>query len=98
LFSKLAKCEDGSSEDIGSLISEKLKDGLNGDMKSISKLRYPSNERCCDDIWLELTLLRELAKYRGSSRLNIAIIISEKLEDGLNGDVKPVTKLCYPSK
>ena len=46
LFSKLAKCRGGSRSDAGILTTEKLKDGLNGDVKSVTKLRYPFNERC----------------------------------------------------
>jgi hypothetical protein len=42
LFSKFAKCRGGSISDFGILIFEKLEEGLNGDMKSVTKFRYPS--------------------------------------------------------
>jgi len=42
LFSKLAKCRGGRRSDLEIVISEKLEEGLNGDVKSITKPRYPS--------------------------------------------------------
>jgi hypothetical protein len=42
LFSKLAKCRGGGRSDIVVFISEKLEERLNGDVKSVTKLRCPS--------------------------------------------------------
>jgi hypothetical protein len=56
------------------------------------------NERYRDDIWLGLTAFSKLAKGRGGSKSDVGMIIFEKLEDWLNGDVKSITQLRYPSK
>jgi hypothetical protein len=74
-----------------------MKNGIALRIASRSSAIHP-NEQCRDDIWLGLTLFGKFSKYRDGSRSDVGSLISEKLEDGLNGDMKPVTKLRYSSK
>ena len=43
-------------------------------------------------------MFSKLAEGRGGSKSDVGILISEKPEEGLNGNVKSITTLYYLSK
>jgi len=53
------------------------------------------NQQRTDDIWLELTVLRQLAECRSTGRSNVKMAIFQQLDECWNGGTNCITKPGY---
>jgi len=56
------------------------------------------NQQHTDDIWLERTVLRQLAKCRSTGRSNAIIALFQQLDERWNGGANCIAKFGYVSE
>jgi len=56
------------------------------------------NQQHTNDIWLELTVLRQLGKCRSTDRSNVRMTIFQQLDERWNGSTNCFAKLGYVSE
>ena len=68
--------------------------GMAGRIASPNPATY-LNQQHTDDIWLEPTVLRQLAKCRSTGILNVRMAIFQQLDELWNGGANCIAKLGY---